>query len=85
MIPFWKFNGAKSFIIEKELQKKNEWRKCGKSEPELQNNIKNGILLPKLFWPTVRKSCSSDWDFFFQIQDQRPRIRQILRSKELFS
>ena len=21
---------------------------------------KNGILLPKLFWPTVRKKCSSD-------------------------
>ena len=21
---------------------------------------KNGILLPKLFWPTVRKNCSSD-------------------------
>ena len=20
----------------------------------------NGILLPKLFWPTVRKKCSSD-------------------------
>ena len=27
----------------------------------------NGILLPKLFWPTVRKKCSSDrekfWDY----------------------
>ena len=22
--------------------------------------IKNGILLPKLFWPTVRKNCFSD-------------------------
>ena len=21
---------------------------------------KNGILLPKLFWPKVRKNCSSD-------------------------
>ena len=21
---------------------------------------KNGILLPKLFWPTVRKNCSRD-------------------------
>ena len=20
----------------------------------------NGVLLPKLFWPTVRKNCSSD-------------------------
>ena len=24
--------------------------------------LKNGILLPKLFWPTVRKNCSSDWE-----------------------
>ena len=22
--------------------------------------FRNGILLPKLFWPTVRKNCSSD-------------------------
>ena len=25
-----------------------------------QKSGKNGILLPKLFWPTVRKNCSSD-------------------------
>ena len=24
----------------------------------------NGILLPKFFWPTVRKNCPSDRDFF---------------------
>ena len=24
--------------------------------------IEFGILLPKLFWPTVRKKCSSDWE-----------------------
>ena len=22
----------------------------------------HGILLPKLFWPTVRKNCSADWE-----------------------
>ena len=27
------------------------WKKCPKNY---------GILLPKLFWPTVRKKCSSD-------------------------
>ena len=32
---------------------------------------KNGILLPKLFWPTMRKNCSSDRENF-------------LRSLELF-
>ena len=26
----------------------------------LKSRSRNGILLPKLFWPTVRKKCSSD-------------------------
>ena len=32
---------------------------------------KNGILLPKLFWPTVRKNCSSDWEKLlkFEVED----------------
>ena len=25
-------------------------------------STENGILLPKLFWPTVRNNCSSDWE-----------------------
>jgi hypothetical protein len=34
-----------------------------KKEIGIQNpigSVRNGILLPKLFWPTVRKNCSSD-------------------------
>ena len=27
-------------------------------------SVRNGILLPKLFWPTVRKNCSSDQEKF---------------------
>ena len=34
----------------------------------------NGIFLPKLFWPTVRKNCSSDWE----------KLAKILRSLEQF-
>ena len=34
----------------------------------------NGILFSKLFWPTVRKNCSSYRDFFFEIWGWRPRI-----------
>ena len=34
----------------------------------------NGILLPKLFWPTVRKKCSSDRGKTFEIQGWRLRI-----------
>ena len=34
----------------------------------------NGILLPKLFWPTVRKKCSSDRGKTFEIRGWRPII-----------
>ena len=30
--------------------------------------LKNDILLPKLFWPTVRKNCSSYREFFLKFQ-----------------
>ena len=36
------------------------------TEKEMLKNIyyscKNGILLSKLFWPTVRKNCSNEWE-----------------------
>ena len=28
----------------------------------------NGILLPKLFWPTLRKNCSSDREKFLKFE-----------------
>ena len=43
-----------------------EYRKDFTQQPSTQvfhnevKNFRNGILLPKLFWPTVRKNCSSD-------------------------
>ena len=37
-------------------------------------NIKSSILLPKLFWPTVRKNCSSD----------REKLSKFLRSLAQF-
>ena len=40
-------------------------------------SAKNGILLPKLFWPTVRKKCSSDWKNLFEIWGLRPKICKI--------
>ena len=30
--------------------------------PLMKNSWNPGILLPKLFWPTMRKNCSSDWE-----------------------
>ena len=29
---------------------------------------RNGILLPKLFWPTVKKNCSSDWEKYLKFK-----------------
>ena len=40
-------------------EKKKKWRQKT-----------NGILLPKLFWPTVRKKCSSDREFFLRSLEQ---------------
>ena len=30
---------------------------------------RNGILLPKLFWPTVRKKCSSDQEKLLKFEE----------------
>ena len=38
---------------------------------------RNGILLPQLFWPTVRKNCSSDREKLLKFRDWRPRICKI--------
>ena len=41
----------------------------------------NGILFRKLFWPTVRKNCSSDLVKLLKFQGWRPRIAK-MRSLE---
>ena len=33
----------------------------------LRLKFRAGILLPKVFWPTVRKKCSSDWEKLFKL------------------
>ena len=45
---------------------------------------RNGILLPKLFWPTVRKSCSSDWKKKLKFEAEGQEIPKFLRSLEQF-
>ena len=44
----------------------------------------NGILLPKLFWPTVRKNCSSDWEKLLKFEAEGREFSKILRSLEQF-
>ena len=41
---------------------KKNWKK-------IENiKVRNGILLPKVFWPTVRKNCSSDREKLLQFE-----------------
>ena len=42
----------------------------------------NGILLPKLFWPTVRKNCSSDREKILKLEAEGREFAKILRSLE---
>ena len=44
----------------------------------------SGILLPKLFWPTVRKNCSSDWEKHLKFEAEGREFAKILRSLEQF-
>ena len=44
----------------------------------------NGILLPKLFWPTVRKNCSSDRENLLKFEAEGREFAKVLRSLEQF-
>ena len=46
--------------------------------------VQNGILLPKLFWPTVRKNCSSDRGKLLKFKAEGPKFSKILRLLEQF-
>ena len=45
---------------------------------------KIGILLPKLFLPTVRINCSSDREFFLKFEAEGIEFAKCLRSLEQF-
>ena len=49
-----------------------------------QQRERNGILLPKLFLPTVRKNCSSDWEKLLKFEAEGGEFAKILRSLEQF-
>ena len=42
--------------------------------------MKIGILLPKLFWPTVRKNCSSDREKLLKFEAEGRECAKFLRS-----
>ena len=43
-----------------------------------------GILLPKLFWPIVRKNCSSGRETLLKFEAEGREFSQNLRSLEQF-
>ena len=45
---------------------------------------RNEILLPKLFWHTVRKSCSSDQEKLLKFEAEGQEFAKFLRSAEQF-
>ena len=46
--------------------------------------VRNGILLPKLFRPTVRKNCFSDREKLLKFEAEGREFAKFLRSPEQF-
>ena len=46
--------------------------------------LPNGNLLPKLFWPTVRKKCYSDREKLLKFEAEPQEFSEFLRSLEQF-
>ena len=49
-----------------------------------QKVFRNGILLSKLFWPTVRTNCSSDREKLLKLEAEGREFSKFLRSLEQF-
>ena len=60
-----------------------EWRHFLKNEA-VNNAFHNGILLPKLFCPTVRKNCSSDRVKLLKFEAEGREVAKFSRSLEQF-
>ena len=52
--------------------------------PRLAGKVVNGILLSKLFWPTVRKYSSNDREKLLKFEAEGREFENILRSLEQF-
>ena len=49
-----------------------------------ERKLINGVLLPKLFWPTVRKNWSSDREKVLKFETEGREFENFLRSLDLF-
>ena len=50
----------------------------------LEEKTTNGILFPKVFWPSVRKNCSSDLEKLLKFEAEGREFAKILRSIKQF-
>ena len=48
------------------------------------SKLNHGILLPKLFWPTVRKNCSRHREKLLKFEAEGWEFSKLLRSLEQF-
>jgi hypothetical protein len=48
------------------------------------STVSIGILLPKLFWPNVRKNCCSDQEKLLKFEAEGREFAKFLRSLEQF-
>ena len=69
-----------SNILLLKLQGKVTGCQLGKIRCQIWDRDDHGILLPKLFWSTVRKFCSSDQEKLFNAEN----LKKCLRSLEQF-
>ena len=69
-----------------QLRSRLEERRKSKEEEQQpqQHSVGIGILLPKLFWPTVRKKCSSDPEKLLKFEAEGREFAKFLRSLEQF-
>ena len=67
-----------------ELKKKTNFNLIGPKKFLLRLSDENGILLPKLFWPTVRKNCSTDREKLlkFEVEYQCTEMTFIVRKNQ---
>ena len=77
----WNAFSSGTYWNPRPFQSGQAWHRTRKSWTMGKNN---GILLPKLFWPTVRKSCSSDREKLLKFEAEGREFSKFLRSLEQF-
>ena len=73
--------GANVQDARKEMTKTKEQLE---EEKKISLAIRYGILLPNLFWPTVRKNCFSDWEKLLKFEAEGREFSKFLRLLEQF-